>query len=815
MLQDFRFGLKLLWKEKAFTITALLTLALCIGANTAIFTVLRTVVLEPLAFSDSDRLVSMFNIYPGVEVTEGGSNGIPDYIDRRQLTEVFDSVAIMQGNGFDLGSEGSPVHIAAQSVTPSFFHVLRISPAIGRAFTDDDAVFKKDQFAILSYGLWKEKFAGQADIVGRDIRLSGLPYRVVGVMPEGFESPGSEAKLWVPLTFAPAQTLDDARHNNSWDMIARLQPTVTVAAAQKRIDVLNKFQIERAGKLRTLLENAHFGTVVRGLKDQMVRNIKPTLYLLQAAVVLVLLIGCVNVANLMLVRSNIRMKELAIRHSLGAARGRLARQLLTESVTLAFLGGLFGIALAYGGVKVLAMMGAQELPRGADIHIDLRALLFSAAVAGLTGLICGSVPVYHLVRRDLNVIFRQTGRTGTSERGAIWTRSALVVCQVSLAFVLLIGAGLLTLSFARLLNVSPGFRAENVSTAMFGLPHSRYPDDTQVRNFVARVTDGVRAIPGVTHAGVASLLPFGGQESDSVITVVGYNMAPGENPPVPYQNTVDTGYLETMGIPLMQGRGFSRTDTADSQRVAIIDQHLAKKYFPHGNAIGAQIIRGLPDKHEDKNFVVTVIGVVGSVKTNDLAERNPIGTIYVSEQQYPRSFMFLVVKSRGQDAGIAAAVRREFAKADPELPLFDVKSMSERMAISVRERRAAMAICASFAGLALVLSAIGIYGVLAYTVAQRTREFGIRIALGARAGAVIGMVMGQGMRLAAIGLAIGLAGAFLLTRLMAKLLYEVKPTDPLVFAGVGGVLMAVALAASFVPSLRVARIKPAAALRSE
>jgi predicted permease len=338
---------------------------------------------------------------------------------------------------------------------------------VGRAFTEDDAVYKKDQFVILSYGLWKDKFAGDVHIVGRDIRSERRPYRVVGVMPRGFESPGSEAKLWVPLSFAPEQTLDSARHSNSWDMIARLQPGVTVAAAQRRIDVLNKFQVERSGKLRTLLENARFGSVVRGLKDEMVHDIKPTLYLLQAAVVFVLLIGCVNVANLMLVRSNIRMKELAIRHSLGAARGRLARQLLTESVTLAGLGGLLGILLAYGGVRVLAVLGAQELPRGAAIHLDAGALAFSAAVAGLTGLIFGSVPVYHLMRRDLNVIFRQTGRTGTSERGAVWTRSALVVCQVSLAFVLLIGAGLLTLSFARLLNVSPGFQPQNVDTAAF------------------------------------------------------------------------------------------------------------------------------------------------------------------------------------------------------------------------------------------------------------------------------------------------------------------------------------------------------------
>lgn len=815
MLQDFRFGLKLLWKEKAFTVTALLTLALCIGANTAIFTVLRTVVLEPLAFAQPDRLVSIFNIYPGISVVDNGSNAVPDYFDRRQLTEIFDSVAMMRGSGFDLGSEGSAVHLDAQAVTPSFFHVLRVSPAIGRAFTEDDAVYQKDQFVILSYGLWKDKFGGDSHILGRDIRLSGVPHRVVGVMPRGFESPGSDAKLWVPLAFAPEQTLDSARHSNSWDMMARLKPGVTIGAAQRRIDVLNKFQIERSGKLRKLLENARFGSVVRGLKDSMVHEIKPTLYLLQAAVIFVLLIGCVNVANLMLVRSNIRMKELAIRHSLGAARGRLARQLLTESVTLAALGGALGIVLAYGGVRVLAMPGAQELPRGAAIHIDAGAMAFSAAVAGLTGLIFGSIPVYHLMRRDLNVIFRQTGRTGTSERAAVWTRSALVVCQVSLAFVLLIGAGLLTLSFARLLNVSPGFQPRNVDTALFVLPKSHYAGDVEIRGFISRVMDGVRAIPGVESAGVADLLPFGGNNNDSVMSIEGRPLGPNENPPVPLWNVVDPGYFATMGIPLEQGRFLERGDTADSRRVVIIDQYLAHKYFPKGDAIGARIIRGLPNLHEDKNYVCTIVGVVGSVKTSDLAERNPIGEIYFAADQYPTRYLYLAVKSRGNDAGIAAAVRREFAKADPELPLFDVKSMEQRLAISVRERRAAMAICGSFAVLALVLSAIGIYGVLAYAVSQRTREFGIRIALGARGGTVVRMVLGQGIRLAAIGLAIGVGAAALLTRLMTQMLYDVKPTDPAVFALVGGALMLVAMAASLVPSMRVARIKPAAALRVE
>jgi predicted permease len=651
--------------------------------------------------------------------------------------------------------------------------------------------------------------------VGRDIRLSGLPYRVVGVMPRGFASPGSEAKLWVPLSFAPEQTLDSARHNNSWDMIARLQPGVSIAAAQRRIDLLNKFQIERAGPLRKLLENARFGSVVRGLKDQMVRDVRPILYLLQAAVLFVLLIGCVNVANLMLVRSNIRMKELAIRHSLGAPRGRLARQLLTESVTLAGMGGLLGIAMAYAGVHFLAMLGTAELPRGAAIHLDVGALAFSAAVAGITGLAFGSVPVYHLMRRDLNVIFRQTGRTGTSERGAVWTRSALVVCQVSLAFVLLIGAGLLSLSFAHLLAVNPGFQPRNVETAMFALPHSRYANDQAVRNFIGGVLERVRAIPGVAQAGVADLLPFSGNSSDSVITIEGYPMAAGENPPVPLQNHVDPGYFQTMGIPLIEGRDFAETDTADAPRVAIIDRDLAHRYFPHGGAIGARIIRGLPNLHDKENYLCTVIGVAGSVKSGDLAQGSSSGEIYYDYQQYPSRFTSLVIQSRTGQAGVVAAVEGEFAKADPELPLFDRKTMSQRLDGSVRDRRAAMVICAAFAGLALALSVIGIYGVLAYTVAQRTREFGIRVALGANAGRVVGMVMGQGIRLAAMGLILGSAGAVALTRLMAKMLYGVTPTDPAVFGTVAGVLMGVAVVASLVPSLRAARVRPATALRCE
>jgi predicted permease len=813
MLQDLRFGLKLLWKEKAFTANALLTLALCIGANTAIFTVLNTVVLNPLPFPEPDRLLTLYNLYPGVGVTEHGANAVPDYIDRKQMTDVFDSVALIGGEGYDVGAEGSPQRINAQIVTPSFFRVLRAAPAVGRAFTEDDATFGKDKFAILSYGLWKDMFGRDRNVLGRDIRLSGVPYRILGVMPESLDlrGVGTDIKLWVPFAFEPRQTTDDARHNNNWGMVARLKPGVTVAYAQRRIDALNKGNIERFPKYRKLLEDARFQTKVVGLKDELVRDVRPILYLLQAAVAFVLLIGCVNVANLMLVRSNIRMKEMAIRFSLGAGRWRLGRQLLTESITLALLGGSLGLLAGLAGIRLLSYLGAKDMPRGDSIHMDGAVLAFSAALAVLTGLVFGSFPIFNLYRRDLNEVFRQSGRTGTSERRAVWTRSALVVCQVSLAFVLLIGSGLLTLSFARLLSVNPGFQSQHVMTARFSLPDVRYKEDARARNFVASLLENIRALPGVSHAGATTFLPFSGNNNASVMTIVGYAGAPGEMPPVPGWNIADAGYFQTMGIPLLRGRTFAESDTESAQKVVVIDQFLARRYWPKGDPVGAQLRRGM----DSKDDVCTIIGVVGSVKTGNLAEQNPVGQIYFHHKQFVAKSMHLVVKANRDDPQLTAAIRREILRADPELPLFDVKTMPERVSASVGSRRAAMILFLVFAGLALALSAIGIYGVLAYTVTQRTREFGIRVALGAGVRDVIGMVLGKGLQLAAIGLAIGIAGALALTRLMTTLLYNVKPADPIVFVTVAAALAVVALIASLIPSLRAVRIRPAVALRYE
>jgi predicted permease len=814
MLQDFVFGLKILLKQKSFTVAALLTIALCIGANTAIFTVLENVVLRPLPYPDDDRLLTLYNIYPGVGVTDRGANGVPDYLDRRKMTEVFSEVALIGDNGYEIGMSGSPQRIHGQYVTPSFFKTLGVRPLLGRTFTEEEATLGKEKVAVLSEGLWKERFAREPTLAGKDIRLNGNLYRIVGVMPGAFGIPGDDVRVWVPFAFTQQQTSDDARHSNNWGMIARLKPGVTMAQAQERIDALNHRNLDLFPKYRELIVNARFGTKILRLKDEMVRDVRPVLYLLQIAVGVVLLIGCVNVANLMLARSNTRMKELAIRFSLGAGRWRIARQLLTESLLLSLAGGALAVGVGYGGVRLLAYVGARDLPRGPAIGIDGTALAFTAAIALLAGIAFGSAPLFHVLHRDLNEVFRGGERSGTAGRGAAWVRSALVVCQFALAFILLIGSGLLTMSFARLLKVDAGFQSDNVATAAISLPKVRYSDDARARNFVSDLLARLAAIPGVRHAAATTFLPFSGNNNSSVIMIVGHALAPGENPPVPGWNQVSAGYFQAMGIPVLQGRALSESDGPDSPKVVVIDQFLERKHWPRGNAIGAQITRGVA-LGGYKPDVCTIVGVVGGVKTGDLAENNPVGQIYYSTRQYPPRGMHLVLKTDAGNPQTVASVRRELQRADPEMPLFDVKTMTERLSTSLANRRAAMALCLMFGALALLLAAVGVYGVLAYSVSQRTREIGVRVALGAGARDVIGMVVGQGLRMAAAGLAIGALGAFAVTRLMSAMLFEVRPSDPAVFLIVTVALAAVAGIASLIPSARAARIPPAIALRYE
>ncbi|MBC8166434.1 MAG: ABC transporter permease, partial [Bryobacteraceae bacterium] len=711
MLQDLRFGLRLLFKERAFTAAALLTLALCIGANTAIFTVLQSVVLRGLPFFESARLVTLYNIYPGVGVADFGSNAVPDYIDRRKLTDVFSEVAITGSKGYDVGLSGTPQRIDASSVTPSFFTVLRARPMLGRPFTEKEGSIGNEHVAILTESLWRDMFGSDPAILGKDIRLTGQLHKIVGVMPKSFKEPGEDPKIWVPLAFKPEQTSDEARHNNNWGMIARLQPGVTIEQARRRVDALNKENTDRFPKYRALLESARFGTKVVGMQEEYTKEIRPILYLLQIAVAVVLLIGCVNLANLMLVRSNGRMKELAVRFSLGAPKWRIARQLLTESSALSLIGGLLGVAVAYGGVQLIIQLGADEIPSVNAIQIDGAVLAFTAATALVTGLLFGALPVLQVLRRDLNEVFRGNERGGTAGRSSAWVRSALVVCQFSLAFILLISAGLLTLSFSRLLGVNPGFRANNVMSARVSLNGSRYQDDASRRLAFDSLFERISSIPGVRKSGGTSYLPFSNNSNASVLMIEGRALAPGENPPVPGWNSIDTGYLPALGIPLMEGRIFNSSDGPDSAKVALIDQFIARKYWPNGGAVGARVRLGV----DQKEPTATIVGIVGSVRKGNLAAQQMQGEIYFPYRQSVPTSIHVVVHSDRDDPGVINAVRSEVARIDPELPLFDVKSMSERISKSLLSRKALVVLCLIFAGLALILAAVGIYGVLAYT----------------------------------------------------------------------------------------------------
>jgi predicted permease len=809
MLQDIKFGLKMLRKEKGFTVAALLTLALCIGANAAVFSLLDAVVLKTLPFPEADRLVMLYNIYPGAGVSDRGGNAVPDYLDRQKMTDVFEEVALVGMSGYDMGSGGVTHRIEGQYVTPSYFRVLKTKPILGRIFNDDEAVRGKEQVAILSESLWAESFGRSPDVLNRDIRLSGVPYTIVGVMPDDYNAISRGRKLWVPFVFTPEQTSDDARHTDSWAMIAALKPGATVEYASERVAALNEENLNRFPKYKAMLENSKFQTRVVLIKNQMVRGIKEVLYLLQIAVLGVLLIGCVNLANLMLVRTSARLKELAVRFSLGAGRWRLCRLLLTESITISVLGGVLAIGVAFEGVQLLTALGADELPRGANMQIDGSVLVFIMAVTVLTGLACGCVPLLYLFKRDLNEIFRGNERSGTAGRHALSLRTTLVVTQVSGAFVLLIVSGLLTVSFMRLLTVKPGFTPESVATGKFSLPKNRYPEAPERQSLVTSLLEKVRSTPGVKHSGVTTYLPFSGSKNATSMAIEGQVLGPDELPPVPGWNTIDSGYLQAMGIPLLAGRNFLESDGPDSTKVALVDQFMARKYWPNGDPIGARI-------HEtDSKDMYTIVGIVGSVKTSDLAEENPVGQVYFHYPQTAPDNLHVVLRGEVAQIPLTDSLRRALSQADPELALFDVKTMPERIEESLLDRKSLVVLCVIFAVLALLLSAVGIYGVLAYNVTQRTREIGIRMALGAEARDVLRMVLGQGVKVTGIGLVIGAVGAFFLTRAMSALLYEVTPHDPLVFMTTGALLAAVAFVASLVPSLRAVWIQPSEALRHD
>ena len=817
LLQDLKFGAKLLWKDKGFASTAVATLAICIAANTAIFSVIHAVVLKPLPLPESDRLLVLYNSYPNVGVKRA-ENGVPDFYDRRRAVAALEDVALYSDQGLNVGDRDSVQRLDGMGVTPSLFRLLRAKPLLGRIFAEEEGEIGSERKVILSYSLWQELYGGDKSTVGKDLRIYGNLHTIVGVMPRDFLFLDPRVRLWRPLAFTAEQKQE--YHSNSWEMIGRLKPGATIQQAKAQVDALNAANLELIPQLKPLLINAGFHTKVFRLQDEVVRDIKGTLYLLWGGVLFVLLIGAVNIANLALARSSARMNELVTRFALGAGRWRVARQMVTESLLLTICSALIGLVLGWWGMRIFTILRLNEIPRGSEIAMDGTVVVFILALAFLVGVAIGIIPVLHVLKADLNLLFRSEGRTGTSGRGARFLRNALAVAQIAFALILLVGAGLLLASFRQVLAVKPGFSAENVLTGTVALSAVQYKGDPELRTFMGRALEKIRALPGVVVAGVTDSIPFGQNSSDSVIFAEGYIMKPGESAVSPNQVVVTPGYFEAMRVPLIEGRLFDSRDTADSLNVIIVDQRLARKFWPGSSPVGRRMWR--PSGPEDllqpgaNSRWYAVVGVVGSVKLRALVDPDErAGAYYFPYDQSPRSSPTFAVRTAGELPAMIPALRKSIMEVDAGLPLFDVRTMEERIDESLIARKSPMVLAMGFGLVALFLAGVGIYGVLAYAVAQRTREIGIRMALGSTAERTFKLVVGEGFMLLGAGFALGLAGTFALAKYVESLLFGVRPMDPYVLAGVAAILALAAVVACVLPAQRAARVDPVVALRQE
>jgi len=806
-MQDIRYALRSLRKQPIFTLVAVLTLTLGIGANTAIFSVLYQVLLRPLPYQAADRLVFVWNSYPLMGLPQA-SVSIPDYLDRKSQVQAIEDATLFTFRPISLNTQGRPEQLRSLAVTPSFFTTLGRQPFIGRAFGDEDAKPGADKFAILTYGMWTTHFGADPAIVGRDIRINGEPYQVAGVLPADVEIPAIGVSLLVPYAFTPEQMSDNARGNENSSMIARLRPGATIEQANGQMKAIIARNAERLPAARPFWTSSGFGGFAVSLRDQLVGDTRAPLFVLQAGVFVVLLIACANVASLLLMRATGRARELAIRATLGAGQWRLVRQLLTEGLVLAVFGAAGGLALGLAGVRGLIALSTRQIPGMADASLNPAVLAFTMTLALVTGLVFGLVPAIAVMRGNANSLLKDDTARGSAGKRTGVTRATLVIAETALALMLLVGAGLLIKSFARLQDVNPGFSADNVLTAQLALPATRYPNEAARRVFWTRLIERVRALSGVTAAGLTSNVPFNGMVGSGSYSIVGYNPPQGEAQPHGRQEIVGGDYFRAMQIPLVAGRLFTDADTADSPLVVIIDQYLVKRYFADKSPLGQQTRFGGP-----KSPTYTIVGVVGTINSIDLGEPVAKERLYYPVAQQPNPALALIVKTRIDPRTLVSQVRSAVAEIDPEQPMADVRTMDEWMARSLEGRRAPMLLLALFGAVALTLSAIGIYGVLAFGVAQRAREFGIRQALGADPRTILALVLTQGMRTAGIGVVLGLAGAVALTRYLQSLLFGVGAHDLSVYAGVTTLLLGVALIACYLPARRATRIAPTVALR--
>jgi putative ABC transport system permease protein len=797
LLQDLRYGLRMLRKHPSFSLIAIVTLALGIGANTAIFSVVNAVLLRPLPFRESDRLViiretklpqfSEFGVSPG------------NFLAWQKQNTVFERMVAFGRPSFNLVGVGDPEPIQGMRVTDGFFAMLGAQPHIGRDFLPEEDQPGRSNVVILSHGLWQRRFGADAKILNQTITLNSQNYTVIGVMPESFRFNGDEA-IWTPMAFAADQAQNHSGHFLS--AVGRLKHGVTLEQA-------NAEMVAIAGRLAAQYPDSNTGWSAKlvPLLEFNVRSIKPALLVLLAAVAFVLLIACVNVANLLLVRAAGRQRELAVRAAMGAGRARIMRQLLTESLLLALLGGAAGALLAKWGMNLLLAFAPQDLPRMSDVSLDGRALGFTAAITLLTGVIFGLLPALRASRPNLQETLKEAARGSTEGGRRQLAVSALVVLEVASALVLLVGAGLLGKSFWQLLRVDPGFNPDHALTLSVALPRTKYPEASQHAAFFRQLLEKVSALPGVQAAGVSNAMPL----TNAFVLPFEIEGRPPLPPDASQQTNfyaISPGYLKAMGIPLRQGRYFTERDTQDAPPVAIINETMAQRMFPNENPIGKRLSFGrIPDKYE-------IVGVVGDVKQDGLDKATPLQA-YGSRIGLTFPAMTLVARTAGEPTTMTEAIRNAVLQIDKEQPIARVRTLAQSLSISIAQRQFSMLLLGVFAAVALALAAVGIYGVLSYAVTQRTHEIGIRLAMGAGAREVLILIVGQGMKLALVGIAVGALGALASTRLMSGLLFSVSPTDPWTFASIAALLLAVALLACWLPARRATKVDPLIALRHD
>jgi predicted permease len=804
--QDLRYGARMLWKNPGFTLIAVITLALGVGANTAIFSVANTALLRPLPYQNPDELVMVWETAPKLGFPHNDV-APANFIDWRDQNRVFTQIAAFGGASLSLTGRGEPERIEGERVSASLFPLLGVTPALGRVFTEQEDRSDAQGVIVLSHSLWQRRFGGDTGIIGQSLTLSNHPYTVVGVMPAHFRFPGREQEFWVPMAFEPDEAAGRGDHYLS--VVARLKPGVTRRQAQAEMDAI-------AARLQQQYPrtNTDQGVALVPLHEEFAGAIRKPLLILMGVAGFVLLIACANLTNLLLARATQRASELTIRAALGAGRMRLIRQLLTESVLLALSGGAVGALLAIWGVDLLETLVPENLAQARGVVVDWRVLSFSATVSLLTGVVFGLAPALQISKLNLTEALKEGGRSGAGGGSRGRLRGALVIGEIALSLVLLTGAGLMIKSFYRLTGVDPGFQPDKSLTMRMHMTGAKYGDSVKRRTFYDNMLQQVQSIPGVQSAGVITQLPLTTQGLSFTFALEGQPPMPVSNLPIAVFRVISQDYFRAIGVPLLRGRSFTPQDSADAQAVVVINRTMAERFWPGQEALGKRFKIGSSDS---PNPLMMVVGVVGDVRQSSLDQvLKP--EMYVSHLQDRRFFAIprdLVVRTTGDPLAMAAAVRAEIWKLDKELPLYQVRTMEQILSASVVGQRFNMLLLTVFAALALLLATVGIYGLMSYATAQRAREIGVRLALGARARDVLRLVMKQGLILTVSGVAIGLAGAFALTRIMTGLLFGVSATDPVTFTLIAALLTLVALVACWIPARRAAKFDPMVALRCE